>query len=91
MKSILKIVAALATMAGIVYAVATYGDKIVAWAKSLMEGCPCKKCKCDVVVSDADAASEDVEEAPAEEEAPVEAAPEADESEPVAEETDFEA
>ena len=36
---IIKIVAALAAAAGIVYIVATYGDKIVAWAKGLI---PCK-------------------------------------------------
>ena len=35
--TILKIVAALATIAGIVYVIATYGDRIVAWAKRLWE------------------------------------------------------
>ena len=33
---IMKIVAALAVVAGIVYIVATYGDKIVAWAKKML-------------------------------------------------------
>ena len=33
---ILKIVAALAAIAGIVYVFATYGDKIAAWAKNLI-------------------------------------------------------
>lgn len=37
--TIMKIVAALAVVAGIVYVVATYGDKIVAWAKNLLERC----------------------------------------------------
>ena len=32
-KTILKILAVLAAIAGIVYVIATYGDKIVAWAK----------------------------------------------------------
>ena len=32
---IAKVVAALAAVAGIVYVVATYGDKIVAWFKKL--------------------------------------------------------
>ena len=32
---VIKILAALAVIAGIVYVVATYGDKIVAWAKGL--------------------------------------------------------
>ena len=35
--TILKIVAALATIAGIVYVIATYGDRIVAWAKRMWE------------------------------------------------------
>lgn len=39
--TILKIVAALAAIAGIVYVIATYGDKIVAWAKKLLGKCPC--------------------------------------------------
>ena len=33
---IAKILAALAAIAGAIYVVATYGDKIVAWAKSMM-------------------------------------------------------
>ena len=36
---IAKIVAALLAVAGAVYVIATYGDKIVAWAKGLI---PCK-------------------------------------------------
>ena len=49
---IMKIVAALAVVAGIVYVVATYGDKIVAWAKKLLgkfECCCCgdEDCCCD--------------------------------------------
>jgi len=39
--TIMKIVAALAAVAGIVYVIATYGDKIVAWAKKLLGKCPC--------------------------------------------------
>ena len=34
--TVLKILAALAAIAGIVYFVATYGDKIVAWAKKML-------------------------------------------------------
>ena len=34
-KTIAKIVAALAAVAGIVYVVATYGERIVAWAKQM--------------------------------------------------------
>ena len=48
---IIKIVVALATIAGLVYVAATYGDKIVAWAKKMMSrfGCCCcdGECECD--------------------------------------------
>ena len=40
--NIVKALVALAAVAGAVYAVATYGDKIVAWAKKLLNNCPCK-------------------------------------------------
>ncbi len=43
---VLKILAALAAIAGIVYVIATYGDKIVAWAKGLLGKCKCN-CECD--------------------------------------------
>ncbi len=33
---ILKVLAALAAVAGVVYLAATYGDKIVAWARKLL-------------------------------------------------------
>ena len=51
-KLIAKIVVALAAIAGIVYVVATYGDRIVAWARGLLNrydcccGCDCD-CECD--------------------------------------------
>ena len=44
--AILKVLAVLAAVAGIVYVVATYGDKIVAWAKKML-GCCCCDCDCD--------------------------------------------
>ncbi len=46
---VLKVVAALAAVAGAVYVVATYGDKIVAWAKKLLGGqrCECDDCECN--------------------------------------------
>ena len=47
---IMKIVAALAAIAGIIYVVATYGDKIVAWAQNLVSACKCCcgcECCCD--------------------------------------------
>ena len=95
---VLKIVAALAAVAGAVYVIATYGDKIVAWAKNLLGQCDyCKDCDCncdgectcedDCACCDCECEEAPVEEAPAEE-APVEEAPA--EEEVVAAEADFE-
>ena len=89
--TIIKIVTALAAIAGAIYLIATYGDKIVAWAKKLLDSCPCK-CTCDIedcadcdcqadcpcaeVDEDEDEEVEvEIEEAPVEEEAPAEEAP----------------
>ena len=36
MKTFFKVLAALATIAGAIYVAATYGDRIVAWAKRLL-------------------------------------------------------
>ena len=98
-KTVMKILTALAAIAGAIYIIATYGDKIVAWAKSLLEKCPCKcnlsdckcgeeaecECKCDGNC-DCECEEAPAEEAPAEEvieEVVVEA------GEPVADEADF--
>ena len=62
MNIIIKIMAALAAVAGVVYVVATYGDKIVAWAKKLL-GCGCE-CEC---AEEAEEAAEEVAEEIAEE------------------------
>lgn len=76
LNTILKIVAALVAIAGIVYIIVTYGDKIAAWAKEQLAKCPCCSGK-----DEQDAPVEEAEEAPAEEEAaPVEEAFTADES-----------
>lgn len=48
---IIKIVVALAAVAGIVYLAATYGDRIVEWAKKMINRCK----KADVVLFDEDA------------------------------------
>ena len=45
--TIMKIVAALAAVAGVVYVIATYGDKIVAWAKKLINKGKADECECD--------------------------------------------
>lgn len=85
---IIKIVAALAAVAGVVFVIATYGDKIVAWAKKLLGRCPCdgecECCDCDCF-EEADVAAEEAVEEPAEE-----AVEEAAAEEPVATESDFE-
>ena len=98
--TIAKILAAVAAMAGAVYLIATYGDKIVAWAKKMLncscccgeecccdEECCCEEgeeCCCECACEEAPA--EEAVEAPAEE-APVEEAA----AEEVATEADFEA
>ena len=97
MKTAIKILSALAAVVGVVYVVATYGDKIVQWAKNLLASCPCCKGECDVVEEDFAAEEPAAEEFPAVE-TPVEEIPVVEESEveivvesnePVAEETDF--
>ena len=86
--TIIKIVTALAAVAGAIYLIATYGDKIVAWAKKLLDSCPCK-CTCDIEdCADCDCQADcpcadvddeeievEIEEAPVVEEAPAEEAP----------------
>ena len=86
---IAKILAAAAFIAGAVYLIATYGDKIVAWAKKML---PCKACEEETVEEAAEeAAEETATEEPAEDAAieVVEAAEVVTEETPVAEETDF--
>ena len=92
---IVKILAALAAIAGIVYIIATYGEQIVAWAKKILASLP--KCPCCKEEAAEEEAAEEIvaEEAPAEEEA-VEVtievpAEEVNETDAVAEEADFEA
>ena len=94
MKNILKILTALATVAGAVYIIATYGEQIVAWAKKLWGAMPkCPSCEEAEIVEEFEAEEAPAEE-PAAEEVPVveeEPAPEVvvAEHEPVAEEADF--
>lgn len=45
-KTILKILAALAFVAGIVYVIATYGERIVAWVRQMLNRC-CEFFGCD--------------------------------------------
>lgn len=48
-KTVMKILVALAAIAGVVYVIATYGDKLTAWAKKLLDklSCCCCDCCCD--------------------------------------------
>lgn len=94
LNTILKILTALAAIAGAVYIVATYGEQITAWAKKLWSNLPqCPACKEIEVETPVEAQEASVaEEVPAEEEAPAEEpAPEVvvADHEPVAEEADF--
>ena len=105
MKTVLKVLTALAAIAGTVYVIATYGDKIVAWAKKIMAACPCcndtcecececgGECKCEGEGEcECGGECKCAEEAPAEEVAAPEAPVEEiviEENEPVADEADF--
>lgn len=104
MKTVMKLLAALAAVAGAIYVIATYGEQIVAWCKKVMatlpkcdcececEGCdceePCDDCKCACEAAPAEEAA--AEEATSEE--PAEEVPvvEIAADEPVANEEDFE-
>ncbi len=99
-KTLVNVVIALTAVAGAVYVAATYGDKIVAWAKKVL-GCTADVPAEEAPVEEAPAEEAPVEEAPVEEvpaedvpaeeapveEAPAEEAPAADE--PVASDDDF--
>ena len=90
MKMLLKILTALAAIAGAVYIVATYGEQIVAWAKkiwSMLPKCPCCEEVVDAEIAEEEAEAETAEESAAEEVPVVE---EIDMAAPVAEEIDFE-
>ena len=82
--AVVKILAALAAVAGAVYVIATYGDKIVAWAKNLMAKCPCN---CSGEPAEEAPTEEPVpaEETKAPEEAPAEEAPAAEAEAPAEE------
>lgn len=87
---IVKLLAALAAVLGGIYILATYGEKIVAWAKTVVihvPDCPCRK-DAEPAEEAAEAVAEEAapEEAPAEEPAPEVVV---SENEPVAEEADF--
>ena len=67
LNALVKILTALAAVAGAVYVIATYGDKIVAWAKNVHASMPkCPKCE-EAEVAEPAAQEVPVEEAPVEE------------------------
>ena len=91
--AIAKILAALATVVGTIYLLATYGEQIVAWCQKVMASlpkCPCKDCDEEPVAVE-EAAEEPVEEPAAEEEVIEEVVVEEvpAENEVVADEADF--
>ena len=96
--AIVKVLTALAAVAGAVYIIATYGDKIVTWAKDIWEKISTVTVDVTATVDNApadtapaagaeDFAKEEPAEAPAEEPAQE---PEAAEAAPIADEADFE-
>ena len=88
---VMKILAAAAAVVGAVYVAATYGDKIVAWAKKMLPKCPCCCEETEEAPAEVEAAEEVAEEAPVvEEEVVEEEAPAVEEEAPVADEADFE-
>jgi hypothetical protein len=93
--NIIKILTALAAVAGAIYVVATYGDEIVAWAKKIWASLPCPKCEESAAAEDFVAAEPAAEEVAQEvsTEASVVEEPAAEivveENEPVAEDKDF--
>lgn len=92
MNAVLRILAAVAAVAGAIYIVATYGERIVAWAKKIWANMPCPACEKDEAPAAAPAEEAPAEDAPAAEEVPVVEEPVAAEvvvEEPVADEADF--
>ena len=101
MKNIIKILTALATVAGAVYIIATYGEQIVAWCKQIWAKMPkCPGCEEAEVVEAAEEETAEVTEETAEETAAEEVSMEeavaepavavvVAENEPVAAEEDF--
>ena len=76
LNTIIKILTALAAIAGVVYIVATYGEQIVAWAKKVLNSLPkcpaCEEVEEEVEFEFETAAEEVAAEEPAAEEVPVE-------------------
>ena len=87
LNAIVKVLAVLAAVAGAIYVIAAYGDKIVAWAKRVIGCCPWDEGmeEEEAPVEEAPETETPVEEAPAAEEVPA-----VEDNAPVASEEDFE-
>ena len=93
--TVMKVLAALAAVAGVIYVVAAFGDKIVAWAKRVVGCCPWDEGMEEETAPEAPAEEPTPAEETAAPEAPAEApaeeaAPAAQDNAPVASEEDFE-
>ena len=82
--SIMKVLAVLAAVAGTIYVIAAFGDKIVAWAKRVIGCCPWDEGMEEEKTEAPAEKTEATEEAPAAEEKTVE------DNVPTANEEDFE-
>ena len=89
LKNVMKVLVALAAVAGAVYALSVYGDKIAAWCRNIIAKITGKACETEEVPAEpAPAAEEPSAEVPAAEAAAEEPAAAADGA-PVADESDF--
>lgn len=84
LNTIVKVLAALAAIAGTIYVIAAYGDKIVSWAKRIVGCCPW-----DEGMEETDE-EQTVPQAVEEAEVPAQAAPVQEEAVPAQEEEIFE-
>ena len=92
LNAIVKVLAVLAAVAGAIYVIAAYGDKIVAWAKRVIGCCPWDEGmeEEEAPAEEAPVAETSAEEAPAEEAPAAEEVPAGEDNAPVASEEDFE-
>ena len=92
LNAIVKVLAVLAAVAGAIYVIAAYGDKIVAWAKRVIGCCPWDEGmeEEEAPAEEAPVAETPAEEAPAEEAPAAEEGPAVEDNAPVASEEDFE-
>ena len=92
LNAIVKVLAVLAAVAGAIYVIAAYGDKIVAWAKRVIGCCPWDEGmeEEEAPAEEAPVAETSAEEAPSEEAPAAEEVPAVEDNAPVASEEDFE-